>query len=123
MKWLVWLIIVIAIIAFVTTIVIQSHQPKACTEEAKVCPDGSTVGRIPPNCEFAPCPQTNQTIEELCRLSGGTVTTQLCCKSVSDFPNTCLIGACGCLPDNSHEIKACDCGEGKCWNGNICVTS
>ncbi len=28
---------------------------KACTEEAKVCPDGSAVGRTGPNCEFAPC--------------------------------------------------------------------
>jgi len=28
----------------------------ACTLEALVCPDGSAVGRIGPNCEFAPCP-------------------------------------------------------------------
>ncbi len=28
---------------------------KACTEEAKVCPDGSAVGRTGPNCEFTPC--------------------------------------------------------------------
>ncbi|MBP9771865.1 MAG: hypothetical protein KBD16_03005 [Candidatus Pacebacteria bacterium] len=28
----------------------------ACTEEAKICPDGSSVGRTGPNCEFAPCP-------------------------------------------------------------------
>jgi len=27
-----------------------------CTMEAKQCPDGSYVGRIPPKCEFAPCP-------------------------------------------------------------------
>jgi hypothetical protein len=30
---------------------------KACTLEAKICPDGSSVGRTGPNCEFAPCPQ------------------------------------------------------------------
>ena len=30
--------------------------PKACTEEAKVCPDGSSVGRQGPDCEFAACP-------------------------------------------------------------------
>jgi len=30
--------------------------PVACTEEAKVCPDGSAVGRTGPNCEFAQCP-------------------------------------------------------------------
>jgi hypothetical protein len=29
---------------------------KACTQEAKICPDGSSVGRTGPNCEFAPCP-------------------------------------------------------------------
>lgn len=27
-----------------------------CTAEAKICPDGSSVGRVPPRCEFAPCP-------------------------------------------------------------------
>ncbi|MDD2807513.1 MAG: hypothetical protein PHW95_03285 [Patescibacteria group bacterium] len=28
----------------------------ACTMEAKLCPDGTAVGRTGPNCEFAPCP-------------------------------------------------------------------
>jgi len=28
---------------------------KACTQEVKVCPDGTSVGRTGPNCEFAPC--------------------------------------------------------------------
>lgn len=31
-------------------------QPKVCTLEAKLCSDGSSVGRTGPNCEFAPCP-------------------------------------------------------------------
>jgi hypothetical protein len=30
-------------------------EPQVCTRDAKVCPDGSTVGRTGPNCEFAPC--------------------------------------------------------------------
>lgn len=30
--------------------------PKACTMEAKICPDGSSVGRSGPNCEFDACP-------------------------------------------------------------------
>jgi len=29
---------------------------QACTQEARVCPDGSSVGRSGPNCEFAKCP-------------------------------------------------------------------
>lgn len=28
-----------------------------CTQEAKQCPDGSYVGRVPPSCNFAPCPK------------------------------------------------------------------
>ncbi len=28
----------------------------ACTMDAKMCPDGSYVGRTAPNCAFAPCP-------------------------------------------------------------------
>ena len=27
-----------------------------CTQDAKLCPDGSYVGRVGPNCEFAACP-------------------------------------------------------------------
>lgn len=27
-----------------------------CTAEAKLCPDGSYVGRVGPSCEFAECP-------------------------------------------------------------------
>ncbi len=34
----------------------------ACTMEAKLCPDGSYVGRIGPNCEFAPCLNATSTI-------------------------------------------------------------
>ncbi len=30
--------------------------PQPCTAEAKVCPDGSAVGRVGPSCEFAACP-------------------------------------------------------------------
>lgn len=33
--------------------------PVACTMEAKLCPDGSSVGRTGPNCEFATCPGTS----------------------------------------------------------------
>ncbi len=28
----------------------------ACTMDARICPDGSAVGRSGPNCEFDPCP-------------------------------------------------------------------
>lgn len=35
-----------------------SHQPISCTQEAKLCPDGSYVGRVGDKCEFAACPNT-----------------------------------------------------------------
>lgn len=39
-----------------TITAVDEEAPVACTEEAKICPDGSAVGRTGPNCEFAPCP-------------------------------------------------------------------
>lgn len=33
-----------------------SAPPKVCNQDAKVCSDGSAVGRTGPNCEFAQCP-------------------------------------------------------------------
>ena len=59
--------------------------------------------------------------EKSCINSGGIPTTASCCQTANDFPNTCLIGACGCSPDNSHQVKSCDCGEGKCFDGEKCV--
>ncbi len=32
----------------------------ACTQEAMICPDGSTVGRTGSKCEFAPCPSLSE---------------------------------------------------------------
>ena len=39
----------------------QNNDKKGCTMEAKLCPDGSAVGRIGPNCEFAVCPNSINT--------------------------------------------------------------
>ncbi|OQA36745.1 MAG: hypothetical protein BWY53_00371 [Parcubacteria group bacterium ADurb.Bin326] len=36
----------------------------ACTLDARICPDGSAVGRQGPNCEFAPCPGDEATSTE-----------------------------------------------------------
>lgn len=44
----------------------SNNQPRACTQEAKICPDGSSVGRTGPNCEFTPCPSviSTQSVDE-----------------------------------------------------------
>ncbi len=36
------------------------EEPVFCTMDAKMCPDGSFVGRIPPDCRFAPCPDSKK---------------------------------------------------------------
>lgn len=57
-------IIVVFSIAFLAYMILPqkqnnvANQPMACTQEAMLCPDGSSVGRTGPNCQFAPCPQT-----------------------------------------------------------------
>jgi len=61
------------------------------------------------------------TKELACINSGGTVTTSSCCLAVGDFPDTCGIGACGCAPGDSHEVKTCTCPNGYCFDGNSCV--
>ena len=38
----------------------KEKEPVACTMEAKLCPDGSYVGRGGPNCDFAACPDTGK---------------------------------------------------------------
>lgn len=37
------------------SLVATSTTPVACTADAKICPDGTSVGRSGPNCEFAAC--------------------------------------------------------------------
>ena len=64
-------IIILAVILLISVGVLLSGRYKfkgekprntgiACTQDAKICPDGSAVGRVPPNCEFAPCPGQTQ---------------------------------------------------------------
>ena len=54
------LLILIIIIISASVMYIISGYPKteivACTLEALICPDGSSVGRTGPKCEFSPCP-------------------------------------------------------------------
>jgi|GEM_PF-1900160 len=60
-------------------------------------------------------------LKQACLDSGGTIAELSCCKTTKNYPNLCIIGACGCSAENSREIKTCDCGVGKCFNGTECV--
>ncbi len=35
---------------------VSCDEPVFCTTDARICPDGSAVARVPPACEFAACP-------------------------------------------------------------------
>jgi hypothetical protein len=41
-----------------------SQEQAFCTADAKQCPDGSYVSRIPPSCDFAMCPVASSTSSE-----------------------------------------------------------
>ena len=40
-----------------------------CTQDVKQCPDGSSVGRTGPKCEFASCPQIQVKEETTAKLN------------------------------------------------------
>jgi len=55
---------------------------RACTMEAKLCPDGSYVGRTGPNCEFAACSSSTESTynskEECEQKTGRSCDFQMC---------------------------------------------
>lgn len=63
---------------------------KGCTQEAKICPDGTSVGRTGPNCEFAPCPSVFPTTSTV----PSTVPSFFVCPTVSDW-----------CPDGSRKLR------------------
>ncbi|MEK7673815.1 MAG: Gmad2 immunoglobulin-like domain-containing protein [Patescibacteria group bacterium] len=61
-KRIIWVYIIVAIIIIGIGLKIYkvnfiNNKPIACTQEAKLCSDGSSVGRVGKNCEFVSCPK------------------------------------------------------------------
>jgi len=82
-------LIVIAGYAIKNLVSNNFNSPVACTMEAKICPDGSAVGRSGPNCEFATCPNASTTVsctKELRACPDGT--------SVGRIPPNCDFASC-----------------------------
>jgi hypothetical protein len=65
--------------------------------------------------------------ERACLDSGGTVTTGWCWRSGENLSNTCPVGVCDCPPGflnhllYGRKVKFCDCGAGKCFDGEKCA--
>jgi eight-cysteine-cluster-containing protein len=53
-------------VAFGLLLMARNNQQIACTSEAKICPDGSSVARSGPKCEFTPCPTPKTNSLETC---------------------------------------------------------
>jgi hypothetical protein len=67
---------------------------KGCTKEAKVCPDGSTVGRNPQNsCKFDACPKKST-----------KPTAKMCTADVKQCPDGSYVSR---DHYNNCEFKAC----------------
>jgi hypothetical protein len=52
---------------------------------------------------------------DLCLATGGQIETRLCCTTTGDYPGLCAVGACGCAPENSHDVSACICPGLTCF--------
>ncbi|MCI0503359.1 hypothetical protein L0Y65_01455 [Candidatus Micrarchaeota archaeon] len=81
----------------------------ACTEEAKICPDGSAVGRIGPDCEFAPCPQIvgNDSDAHGCKPSAGYSWCEAKQKCLRPFEEACEGGL---TESDVRQIAQAACG-------------
>ncbi len=91
----------------------------ACTQEARICPDGSAVGRTGPNCEFAACPEALATNTlgtysyECDEHVAFTMTPASDMSSVAVAPN----GATGTYPPQSTLVKK-EATSGVRYEGN-----
>ena len=84
-----------------------------CTQDAKICPDGSAVGRGGPNCEFAACPgsdtpparetitcQPDQRLVDVC--------TEQYAPVCADYQVQCITAPCNPVPRTySNSCFAC----------------
>lgn len=94
----------------------ESDEPVACTMDAKICPDGTAVGREGPDCEFAQCPAVvgtlctpEQKAAELCTLQYDPVCGY---ESGGVSPET-YGNACGaCATNEVVSYTAGECGGG-----------
>ena len=76
-----------------------------CAEDAKLCPDGTAVGRTGPNCEFAKCPEPK-----------GQNETQACDYSKKGFryvaknAEQCSVIKYRCSDGEEYFADECGCG-------------
>ena len=109
MKTKVIVIIILIIVGILVSIQLLNKQPIACTSDAKICPDGTGVGRVPPDCEFKPCPVSKVCeVKDDCVVFGESGDCNCECYNKDALP-TSTGGACFCAAPTS-----CECVEEEC---------
>jgi len=73
---------------------------KVCTEEAKICPDGTAVGRTGPDCEFAPCPDETCSCPEGYKQEG-----EVCNPDCYYSTPRCLAPSIKCTEETNESAK------------------
>jgi len=94
-------------------------RPIVCTQEAKLCPDGSSVGRTGPNCEFAKCPFANDQVEKA--ITDYLLTQKyFSWKTTTDSRNFCVIENLNPTEEGLFPLYVwARCGEFVLQNGKL----
>ncbi|QQR82758.1 hypothetical protein IPJ70_01450 [Candidatus Campbellbacteria bacterium] len=92
----------------------------ACTEEAKMCSDGSSVGRVGPRCEFAPCPANDTSATGTPQSIGCTKEMKVCAdgSTVGRHGPSCVFDACPNPDISPVDPVACTMDAKLCSDGS-----
>lgn len=102
---------------------------KACTAEAMICPDGSSVGRTGPNCEFTACPTIYPKPITECKKDSDCSSPLYTCQEKEGVGTMCTDNDPSCI--STYEITKGECklknGSGcradfDCESGNLCIS-
>ena len=79
-----WLIVSIILVVLISAIILGFVIKKSlifCTKEAKICPDGTAVGRTGLNCNFESCPIENENNLDICKFDSDCIVVDYnhCC--------------------------------------------
>jgi len=71
----------------VPTVTIPTSVPIGCTMDVQICPDGTAVGRVAPDCEFKKCPNSTK-VDFFCGgIAGKLCPTGFYCKYEGNNPD------------------------------------
>ncbi|OGK40707.1 hypothetical protein A3A74_03760 [Candidatus Roizmanbacteria bacterium RIFCSPLOWO2_01_FULL_35_13] len=74
----------------------------ACTMDAMLCPDGSSVGRSGPNCEFSPCPTVTDENNTFCGgIAGIACPVGYSCQLEGNYPDAGGV----CIKEQEERVK------------------